>query len=146
MTFGPPNLWILLAIIGFAFGLGWLAKVLSKDPNPYLTGAEYALGQLFLYSGKSLDLWERLEAEAGDDLDLSKHSREFNRGMRDALAFHAKLEDKGIIALEELQAHLNHMVNSGDCSLTEVGVALDVIDQRIGVGYPAYQQEAQTHG
>lgn len=148
MHFGPPNFWILLAIIVFAFGLGWLAKVLSKDPNPYLTGAEYALGQLFLYARQvhqPEDLFERLKAEAADDIDLSKHSRAFNQGMRDALQFYGRLEDQGILALEELQAHLNYMVSSGDCSLAEVSVALDVIDQRIGVGFPTQLAQEPAH-
>lgn len=135
MTFGPPNFWLMFAVIALAFGLGWLAKVLSKDPNPHLSGVEYVLGQLFLYRDLP-DIFDRLEAEAEEGFDTNKHAKLFNEGMRDALAFYYRNEDKGITTLEDLQTRLNRMVNEGECSLAEVCVALDVIDDLIGVGYP----------
>ncbi|UTC27954.1 hypothetical protein [Stenotrophomonas phage A1432] len=144
MNFGPPNFWLMFAIIALAFGLGWLAKVLSKDPNPHLSGVEYVLGQLFLYRDLP-GVFDRLEAEAEEGFDTNKHAKLFNEGMRDGLAFYHRMEDSGILALEDLQTRLNHMVNTGECSLTEVSIPLDVIDSLIGVGYPTSQpRQEQT--
>ncbi|UIS24769.1 hypothetical protein AXL1_12 [Stenotrophomonas phage vB_SmaS-AXL_1] len=134
MDFSPPNFWLTLTIVLFAVSLAWLARSIRRPGNMFRAGVEYALGELYLAEDaeEAADrLWARSEP-AFDGPD--EPTLDFDRGIREGIRLYAKADDSGVRELEELRSLLTNMVGNGEASLSEVGVALDVIDRRLGIG------------
>ncbi|CAA2409768.1 hypothetical protein JTY56_gp07 [Xanthomonas phage Bosa] len=143
MDFSPPNFWLTLVIALFAVSAAWLARSIRRPGNMYRAGIEYALAELYLAEDaeETADvLWARSEPA----FDEPESALDFDRGIREGIRLYAKADDTGIRELEELRSQLTRMVGDGEASLSEVGVALDVIDRRIGVGYPTEPELEQT--
>ncbi|QNN97165.1 hypothetical protein P9A51_gp10 [Xanthomonas phage Xp12] len=133
MDFSPPNFWLTLAIVLFAISLAWLARSIRRPGNMYRAGIEYALAELHLAEDaeEAADrLWER----SASAFEEPEGALEFDRGIREGIRLYCRADETGIRELEELRSELTRMVAEGDASGSEVNVALDVIDRRLGVG------------
>ncbi|UYA98751.1 hypothetical protein P9A53_gp07 [Xanthomonas phage vB_Xar_IVIA-DoCa6] len=133
MDFSPPNFWLTLAIVLFAVSLAWLARSIRRPGNMFRAGIEYALAELYLAADPE-EAADRLWEQSSSAFEEPESALEFDRGIREGIRLYVQADESGVRELEELRSHLTNMAGNGEASLSEVGVALDVIDRRLGVG------------
>lgn len=125
--------WALLsaALLAHMMRLRRSGRAPARDA--YRRGLEYALVELHASEDEASTLERlRLEAENGRDLDPSP----FDDAILDVLREHVVRRDLQARALMRAVERLQGMEHMGEASSSEVGVALDVLQELLG-GTPA---------
>ena len=131
------NPWALATVALLAIMLAHLLRrrrpTRSSRDGAYRRGLEYALAELHL-AEDGREVAERLarEAESGRDMDPSP----FDDAILDVLREHVMRRDLQARALLRAIERLQGMEHLGEASSSEVGVALDVLQELLG-GTPA---------
>ncbi|URA06983.1 RusA [Xanthomonas phage Elanor] len=130
--FDTPSIWTLLIVaLPAAIVAALVVKFLSPPKRPpFREGLGYALAELYLAKNAE-EVADLLEARSGSEFDEAGPAREFDRGVIEGIRLYGRAQEAGALALEALQFRLNHMVNTGEASLSEVCVALNVIDDEL---------------
>ena len=129
--------WALLSAALLAVILAHMIRLRRSGRAPardaYRRGLEYALVELHASEDEASTLERlRLEAENGRDLDPSP----FDDTILDVLREHVARRDLQARALMRAVERLQGMEHMGEASSSEVGVALDVLQELLG-GTPA---------
>ena len=130
MDFSTPNFWLLIAIVLLAVAIVWAAT--RKQPTrsgrevAYENGLKYALLEIHLSDDKE-ETCRRLfrEAQEGQEFDPSP----FDEAILDAIGAYVSVRDARQAGLNEAIMRLRGMVDLGEASSSEVGVALGVLEE-----------------
>ena len=128
--------WALLSVL-LAVILAHMVRLRRSGRAPardaYRRGLEYALVELHASEDEAATIERlRMEAENGRDLDPSP----FDDAILDVLREHVARRDLQARALMRAVERLQGMEHMGEASSSEVGVALDVLQELLG-GTPA---------
>lgn len=130
MDFSTPNFWLLAAIVLLAVAIVWAAT--RKQPTrsgrevAYENGLKYALLEMHLSDDKeetARHLFE--EAQSGKFHDPSP----FDDAILDVIGSYLNARDARQAGLHEAIMRLRDMVDLGEASSSEVGVALGVLEE-----------------
>ena len=129
--------WALLSAALLAVILAHMVRLRRSGRAPardaYRRGLEYALVELHASEDEAATIERlRMEAENGRDLDPSP----FDDAILDVLREHVARRDLQARALMRAVERLQGMEHMGEASSSEVGVALDVLQELLG-GTPA---------